>query len=206
MAGRYLALPLDVEQVLPLLRRLLRLHLGGVVGDGDQTGGRGVIEAGGIEVLEGRHDLRRSFRDVLLEAALGAQAHVVADVGRREDVADRLVVLDILEQALIGDLRRRAHDIDLDAVHLGEASAEILRALRRVVRDVPGDLAFLLGALLEILDVRMRRRRKGERCDDREPCQPLHRFLPEHDPIIVGGGIRSHDAIGYKRETSRTSA
>jgi hypothetical protein len=72
------------------------------------------------------------------------------------------------------------------------------------VGDVPGELAFLLGGLLESLDIRLRHRRKGERCDKhrdgREAGQPLHQFLPERDFIIV---CRAYDHT-MKRATSAT--
>jgi hypothetical protein len=124
----------------------------------------------------------------------------MADVGRGKDVTNRLVVLEVLQQALVGDLRRGAHDVDLDAGHLGEAAAQVLRSLRRVVCDVPGELAFLLGGFLKRLDIRMRRRRKGQHCDEREACQPLHQFLPGRDFIIV---CKAYDHT-MKRATSAT--
>ena len=51
--------------------------------------------------------------------------------------------------------------------------AEILGALRGVVGDVPGELAFLLGGLFESLHIRMRRRRKGERNKHRKAANPF---------------------------------
>ena len=82
MAGRNLALPLDVEEVGPLLRCVLRLHLGGVVGEHDEAGRRRVIVAVRIEIAELRQDFRCRLRNVLLEPSFGLQPHVVADVGR----------------------------------------------------------------------------------------------------------------------------
>lgn len=207
MAGRDLALPLDVEQVLPLLGRLLSLHLGGVVGQHDEARRGRVVEALRVEVPERRSDLGFGLRHVFFEPALGRQSHIVADVRRGEHVADRLVVLEILQQALVGDLRGGANDVDLDAVHLGEAASQILRAFGCVVRYIPGEFAFLLGALLQCLHVGAHRRRKGKRSDDREASQHPHLFLPETDRIIVGcaydhtnrratsgrGGERAHD-------------
>ena len=88
-------------------------------------------------------------------------ANYLAAVGRNPEAAK------FLGQALVGDMRRGAHDIDLDAVHLGEDRAQLLGTFGRIVRGIPGQLAFLLGGLFECFHVGANRHRaKYKRSSD----------------------------------------
>ena len=103
--------------------------------------------------------------------------------------------------ALIGDLRRGAHDVDLDAVHLGEGGAQLLRPFGRVVRHVPGELAFLLGGFLKRLHVGARRdRAEHERSSDGEAA---HFFMcsSRNASCYRWRAIASHEAQCHKRST-----
>src|SRR6266849_3590821 len=135
----------------PVLGRLALLHLVLVVGDADEAGGGDKILAVGIDVLEWGQELGGIGRGVFEEHAHRLQPDVMAEIGRAEHVAFGNTGLQILAEALEGDLRRGAHDIRADArIFRGEGIADAFGGLRVEMGGVPGHLTLALGGGIEL--------------------------------------------------------
>ena len=147
MPDRHLVAPFRIQQIGPVLRRVLGLQQLGVVGNQHRAGGGWVIETIGVEPLEFRADLGCGLRHIARQRALGFQCEVMADIGRAEHVALRDAVFQIVQQPFIGNLRGGANDSNLDAgIAGGEAAPHRLRRLAVGMGGVPGNRTFAAGS------------------------------------------------------------
>src|ERR1700759_3069271 len=103
-----------------------------------------------VDIAEHRLEEFMVFRLLAEEKPTLLQRDAMRNIGRTQHVAIRHTGLDVLTQSLIRHLRGGADDIHLDArVLRGERPPDAFRGLRRIVRAVPGELAFAPGRLVE---------------------------------------------------------
>ena len=153
MPDGHLSLPFGVQQVGPVLRRVLLGHQAVVVGDQHQgCGSDRIVIFRVVVLLEGIHHLAKIIGPVLQQQPLFLKVRVVAHIGAAEDRCHRDVGLQVLLETLQGDLRRCAHKVAFNAgILFLECRAQVGRLLGVVVGGVDGELLLLLRRFVQLL-------------------------------------------------------